>query len=86
MKKNKFSGYFIFISILTFLAVFGSIVQASYNKLISPIAKIQSSSLMKPINPNMDLQTLDLIEKREELNFQPETILPTVSSESSKNE
>lgn len=86
MKKNKFSRYFIFISFLTFLAIFGSIVQVGYNKLITPIVQIQSSSLMKPIDPNLDLQTLDLIEKKEELNLLPETVLPTISTSSGENE
>lgn len=65
--KNKISGYFLFISIITLLTILVLVVQKSYNNLISPINQAKESNLTKTINPNLDVDTLNGIEKREEL-------------------
>lgn len=81
MKKNKFSQYLIFISLLTFVTVFILIIQSSYAKLIGPIKKAQTSDLTKPIDPNLDLEVLNEIEKREKLIEENSQIVSTISSE-----
>jgi len=68
MTKNKFSRYFIIVSVFTFLAIFFQIVQQSYNNLIKPTIKVEQSSLIRSVNPKLDVQVLDKIEKRQELN------------------
>jgi cell shape-determining protein MreC len=64
MKKNKLSSYFIFISILTFLAVFFSIVQKSYFNFKKPQKSVENNALLKEINPNLDLSILSTIESK----------------------
>lgn len=64
MNKNKISKYFLFISIFSFVSVFVYIVSLSYDKLMRPINTAQESDLIKPINPELDIGTLDLIETR----------------------
>lgn len=81
MKKNKFSQYLIFISLLTFVTVFVLVIQSSYAKLIGPIKKVQASDLMKPIDPNLDFGVLDEIEKREKLIEENSQVVSTNSSE-----
>ena len=68
MKKEKISPYLIFISIFTFVTIFILIIQKGYTNLISPINKTQSNSLLNPIDPKLDLDVVNQIEKREELN------------------
>ncbi|MFZ2152431.1 MAG: hypothetical protein WAV41_00035 [Microgenomates group bacterium] len=64
MEKNKISGYLLLISVFTFAAVFIYIVQKSYDGMMKPIRDVKQSVIIKPINPNFDLSTLDEIEKR----------------------
>lgn len=64
MKKNKISGYFLFVSIFTFIAIFFYIVQQSYDQLMKPINQTAGSALSRSINPQLDIATLELIEKR----------------------
>lgn len=66
MKKNKIVGYFLFISIFSFLTIFIYLVQKSYSNLIGPVTETKSSNLTKPIDPNLDIETLNLIEQRKE--------------------
>ena len=68
MIKNKLSRYFVAISILTFLAIFIQIVQQSYNNLIKDTISVQQGSLIRSVDPKLDTQILDEIEKRQELN------------------
>lgn len=75
MTKKRFSTYFLFIAIITLCTIFVLVVQKSYENLIGPIEQAQGSNLIKPINPNLDTNTLDQIEKREELP-PPELNLP----------
>jgi hypothetical protein len=68
MQKSKFSSYFLTFSILTFAASFFYIVQKSYDSLMKPITEVKQSVIIRPIDPNLDITTLDEIEKREEIN------------------
>lgn len=67
MNKNKLSRYFIIISVLTFLTIFVQVVQQSYSNLIKSTVEVQQSSLIRSIDPKLDTQVLDEIEKRQEL-------------------
>lgn len=64
MKKSQISTYFLLVSIFTFAAIFIFVVQNSYNNLMKPINQVQNSSLLKPIDPNLDFSILDQIAKR----------------------
>jgi len=64
MNKNKFSSYFIFISILTFLVIFISIVKKSYFNFKKPQDLVENNALLKEINPNLDLSVLSTIESK----------------------
>ena len=65
MEKNKFSAYFIFISILTFITVLVSMIQKSYFNLIKPQKLTEKSVLLKEINSNLDQTVLSNIELRD---------------------
>ncbi len=54
MNKTKISFYFIFISVFTFLAIFLTIVQASYNNLINPTKQVETEKYLEPLNPALD--------------------------------
>ncbi len=64
MKKSKLSLYFIFISFLTFLTIFFSIVQKSYFSLMKPQKLVENNVLLKEFNPNLDLSILSAIESK----------------------
>jgi len=66
MKKNKIIGYFVFISIFTVITTLVFIIQKSYSNLIGPINQAKASSLTKNIDPNLDIDTLLLIEQKKE--------------------
>lgn len=65
MKKNKFSLYFVFISILTFLTIFIAIVQKSYFNLKNPQKIVEENQELNDFNPNLDLSVLSLIESKD---------------------
>lgn len=65
MKKSKITLYFIFISFFTFLAIFLTIVQASYNNLVNPIKQVESDKYLEPLNPILDSEIISEIEKRQ---------------------
>ncbi|MBU1117613.1 hypothetical protein KKD37_01480 [Patescibacteria group bacterium] len=67
MIKNKLPKYFVFLGICTFLAIFFIVVQQSYNNLIRATAEVKSSSLIRSITPDLDIEVLDEIEKRQEI-------------------
>ena len=69
MKKNNIVGYFLFISIFSFITIFIYLVQKSYSNLMGPVTQTKSSNLTKPIDPYLDTETLDLIEQRKEYNL-----------------
>ncbi|MDD4026634.1 MAG: hypothetical protein PHO75_00410 [Candidatus Shapirobacteria bacterium] len=64
MKKNKLSSYFIFISFITFLTIFLSIVQKSYFSLKKPQNIVEKNALLKEISPNLDLFVISIIESK----------------------
>jgi len=68
MTKNKFSKYFIFITFLTAFTIFFIIFHRSYSNLVKPLNQVQTSNLLKPIDPKIDQKTVEEINKREELN------------------
>ena len=66
MKKSKIARYFVFISIFTVFTILIYIIQRSYGNLMKPINTAKSSNLSKPIDPNLDIETLNLIEQKKE--------------------
>ena len=64
MKKNKLSAYLLAFSIFTFTATFVYVVQKSYDSMMKPINEAKQSVIIKAIDPNLDIATLDEIEKR----------------------
>lgn len=80
MKKTKISKYLIFLSILTFLAIFTFIVQTGYNKLTGPVRQIESGTILKPINPDLDQDTLYQINNKEEFKNEDIFLPPTPSA------
>lgn len=66
MQKNKLSKYLLFISVTTFLAVFFHIVSQSYANLIKPTQIATQSSLLKPIDTDYDLKTLETIKSKQQ--------------------
>ncbi len=64
MQKNKISRYLIVASTFTLLAIFAMVVQKSYSNLMGPIDKAKESNLTQPINPEIDLETLKLVEEK----------------------
>ncbi len=81
MQKIKFSVYFVFISIFTFVTLFILIVQNSYSNLVKPISQIDNT-VLTPINSNLDLSVIDEIEKREDFaaSNTPVTLTSTISA------
>lgn len=65
MTKNKFSSYFIFVSVLTFLTIFVSIVQKSYFNFIKPQNLVENNTLLKDMSPDLDLSILSAIESKD---------------------
>lgn len=79
MNKQKISKYFVILAVTTFLAVFFHIVEISYSKLIQPSKDISASSLLKPVNPNLDTAIIPTIESRpyseqDNLMFNPQPV------------
>lgn len=69
MQKNKLSQYFLILSIFTFLAIFFFVVQQSYNNLMQASSETKNSPLIRSVSPNLDIDILDEIEKRQETNL-----------------
>lgn len=64
MQKNKISRYLLFIAILSLITILVFLIQQSYNRLIKPVQDLNSSELLKPINPTLDLSVFDTIESK----------------------
>ncbi len=64
MKKNSISFYVLIISIMTFITLFAIVVTNSYNNLMTPVNSAQSNSLGKPIDLDLKLNVIDVIESR----------------------
>lgn len=67
MADRKLPRYFVFISICTFVAILFSVIQQSYNNLIKASVDLQNNALIKSVSPNLDVEVLDEIEKRQEI-------------------
>ena len=65
MNKSRISFYFIFIAIFTFLAIFLTIVQVSYTNLINPTKQVEADKYLEPLNPVLDSEIIQEIEKRQ---------------------
>lgn len=68
MKRTKLSTYFVFIAFFTLVTILVTIIQKSYTNLIDPINKVSDPSFDKVINPELDLDIIEEIEKKP-LNF-----------------
>lgn len=66
MSKIKLSKYLVLISIFTFIAIFFSVVSQSYNNLIKSTEEIQDNPLIRSVSPDLDIDVLSEIEKRQE--------------------
>jgi hypothetical protein len=88
MNKSKLSFYFIFTAFFTFIAIFITIVQSSYNNLINPIKQATDDKLLQPMNPTLDSEIIQEIENRPEYINSGNTNIITnkVSSESASQE
>ncbi|MDD2224648.1 MAG: hypothetical protein PHP97_00600 [Candidatus Shapirobacteria bacterium] len=64
MKKSKISLYFVFISFLTLLTIFFSIVQKSYFSFITPQKLVENDAILNSFNPNLDLTVISTIESK----------------------
>lgn len=64
MKKTKLSAYFVFIAFFTLITILVTIIQKSYSNLIDPINKVANISYNKIINPQLDLDIIQDIEKK----------------------
>ena len=64
MNQKRFSGYFLFITIFTFIAIFIYVVQNSYSNLMKPITAVTQNPILKPIDSKMDTSILDQINNR----------------------
>lgn len=50
------------------MAILLTIVQASYNNLIDPIKQVEADKYLQPLNPALDSDIIQEIEKRQDLN------------------
>ena len=71
MKKNKITSYFVFISFLTLVTIFFSIVQKSYFSFRQPQTLVENNVLLKEINPKLDLSVISTIESKNENTEEP---------------
>ena len=74
MDKHKISKYYLIISLVTLVSVMVFIIQQSYSNLLADSKKISEDVTVKPLDPNIDIEVLDLIEKK--LHFDPQIELP----------
>jgi hypothetical protein len=69
MKKTKISRYILFIGIFSLITVFVFLIQQSYSRLMKPVNDLNTSSLLKPINPTLDMDIFSIIESKK--TYQP---------------
>ena len=67
MFKIRFSKFLVLMSIFTFIAIFFSVVSQSYNNLIKSTEEVEDNPLTRSVSPDLDIDVLDEIEKRQEL-------------------
>jgi len=75
MNKSKISFYFVFIAFFTFLSIFLTIVQASYSNLTKPSKQVEADKYLEPLNPVLDSEIIQDIEKRQNLSENDEVII-----------
>jgi len=80
MKKIKLSAYFVFIAFFTLITILVTIIQKSYSNLIDPINKVANISYNKIINPQLDLDIIQDIEKKP-LNFDETSLFNKISNQ-----
>ncbi len=80
MNKSKISLYFIFIAFFTFLSIFITIVQASYNNLTDPTKQVESDKFLDPLNPVLDSEIIQEIKKRQEPNESNELMINNIET------
>lgn len=85
MNKSKISFYFIFIAFFTFIAIFTTILQASYSNLVDPQRKVEENKFLEPLNPNLDSDIIQEIEKRTNLVDSNEEIIISDRDQNTKN-
>lgn len=74
MDKHKISKYYLIISLITLVSVMVFIIQQSYSNLLADSKKISEDVTVKPLDPAIDIEVLDLIEKK--LHFDPQIETP----------
>lgn len=72
--KNSLSRYFIFLSIVSFLAVFITIVDKSYSRLVEANQKFSPPANTRITNPKLDIQIVKNLESQ--LYYNSEDITP----------
>lgn len=85
MNKSKISFYFIFIAFFTFLAIFITIVQASYNNLTNPTKQVESDKYLEPLNPILDSEIIQEIEKRQAPDENGEMLINSLDEKTTQN-
>ncbi len=85
MNKSKISFYFIFIALFTFLAIFLTIIQASYNNLTDPTKQVEADKYLEPLNPVLDSEIIQEIEKRIAPNESDEIIINNLDKKTIEN-
>lgn len=64
MKKTKIGNYILFIGIFSLITIFVFLIQQGYNRLMQPVNDLNTSSLLKSINPTLDMEIFNLIESK----------------------
>lgn len=67
MNRLKLSGYLLTALVITVITVFVVIVQNSYSSFMGPIIKVRDSGLGKPLEGVIDINVIDQIELKEEV-------------------
>jgi hypothetical protein len=64
MKKN-ISSYLLIVSIMTFIALFVTIMSSSYDNLMKSITTAQNNSMGKAIDLDLKVDVINQIEARQ---------------------
>lgn len=84
MNKSKISFYFIFIAFFTFMAIFLTIVQASYTNLTGPTKQVEADKYLEPLNPVLDSEIIQEIEKRQAPNEDNDMMIKSLDTNTIK--
>ena len=85
MNKSKISFYFIFIAFFTLLSIFITIVQVSYSNLTNPIKQIEADKYLEPLDPVLDSEIIQEIEKRQALDENGTIIINSLNPNNNEN-